>query len=166
MKLESLKKLFVTELKDIYSAETQLVKALPKMAKAASNEELKNAFQTHLEETQEQVQRLEQIFEKLGESPKGHPCEAMKGLIKEGEEVLDASGDADVIDAALIAAAQKVEHYEIASYGTVAAYAKMLEEQECLDLLLETLEQEKTTDQKLTTLAENTININASQSGE
>src|SRR4051812_8807098 len=130
MKLEDLQDLFVDQLKDLYSAENQLAKALPKMAKAATNEELKNAFTTHLEETKGHAERLTQIFEKLGASPRGKKCKAMEGLIEEGKEAMEEDAEPEVMDAALIAAAQRVEHYEIAGYGTVRAYAELMGDKE------------------------------------
>lgn len=164
MKLETLRKLYLTQLRDIYDSETQILEALPAMASAATHPQLRKAFEKHQAETQQQVQRLEQIFEDLGESPEGETCEATVGLIKEGQEVLDASGDADVIDAGLIGAAQKIEHYEIANYGTVATYAKMLGESKAQKLLGLTLEEEKKTDKTLTALAKSLINKDAYRS--
>ena len=161
MKLESLKDLYLEQLKDLYSAETQLVDALPKLAGRASSPDLKQAFQNHLRETQEQVRRLEQIFKDIGETPKGHTCEGMKGLIREGEEMIKMQGDARVIDAGLIAAAQRVEHYEIAGYGTVRTYAEMLGKQQHASLLERTLQEEEMTDEKLTQLAESHVNEEA-----
>jgi ferritin-like metal-binding protein YciE len=160
MKLETLHDLFVDELKDLYSAETQLTKALPKMAKAAISEELRSAFESHLAETRHQVERLEQIFELLSGSPRGKKCEAMKGLIEEGKEFIEMDMEDAVKDAALIAAAQRVEHYEIAGYGTVRTYAELLGLDEAVKLLQETLDEEAKADQKLTKLAKN-INVNA-----
>lgn len=153
------------ELQDVYSAENQLSKALKKMADAASNQELKQAFQQHIQETQGQIKRLDQIFDQLGEKSGSETCEAMEGLIKEAEEVLQMEGDADVLDAALIACAQKSEHYEIASYGTLVTYANMMDETEVADLLQATLDEEYATDDKLTALAESTVNVKAQQSG-
>jgi ferritin-like metal-binding protein YciE len=161
MKLDSLETLFVEELRDLYSAENQLVKALPKMAKRASSEELKQAFEEHLELTKGHVDRLDEIFENLGKSGKGKTCKAMKGLIEEGSEILEEDGEASVIDAGLIAAAQKVEHYEIASYGTVRTWAEMLDQNDAVDLLQQTLDEESETDEKLTEIAESTINVTA-----
>lgn len=159
MKLDSLHKLYVEELRDIYSAENQLVKALPKMAKGASHEELKQAFEDHLEQTEGHVERLEEIFKRLDEKPTGKTCKAMKGLIEEGSEILKEDGDESVIDAALIGAAQKVEHYEIASYGTVRTFAELLGEEEAAALLQETLDEEGETDKLLTELAETVVNV-------
>lgn len=161
MKLESLKDLYVEQLKDLYSAETQIVEALPKLAERASSSDLKNAFQEHLRQTQEQVRRLEQIFQDIGESPKGHTCEGMKGLLKEGEEMIKMQGDAKVIDAGLIAASQRVEHYEIAGYGTVRTYAELLGKDQHVSLLERTLQEEEMTDERLTELAESYVNEEA-----
>ncbi len=158
---DSLKELYIDELKDIFNAENQLVKALPKMAKAATSEELSSAFEEHLEQTKGHVQRLEQIFEALDESPKGKKCAGMEGLVKEGSEMIDEF-EGEVLDAALISAAQRVEHYEIAAYGTVAAYAELLGESEAQSLLNETLEEEKETDAKLTELSKE-INVDANE---
>jgi ferritin-like metal-binding protein YciE len=150
---DSLKKLYVDELKDLYSAENQLVKALPKMAKAASSDELRKGFEQHLEQTKGHVERLETIFSSLDESPKGKKCMGMEGLIKEGSEVIEEDFEDSVMDAALIGAAQRVEHYEIAAYGTVREFAKILDEPKHASLLGETLNEEKETDQKLTDLS-------------
>lgn len=158
--------LLLQELKDLYDAEKQLTKALPKMAKAATSEELKEAFEEHLQQTQGHVERLEQIFEQLGEKASGKKCAAMSGLIKEGEEVASEADDDAVRDAGLIAAAQKVEHYEISGYGSVRSHARMLGHAQAVRLLEETLEEEKETDQKLNDLAESMINEQAMQSGE
>jgi len=166
MELSSLQDLLVEELKDLYSAEKQLTKALPKMAKAASNEELRQGFEEHLTQTEEHVRRLEQCFEHLGEPAKAKKCKAMEGLIEEGSEMIKQDAEDDVKDAGLIAAAQKVEHYEIASYGTVRAYAEILGHDECVQLLQQTLDEEKETDQKLTDLAMSSINIEASEGEE
>jgi len=158
--------LLLQELKDLYDAEKQLTKALPKMAKAATSEELKEAFEEHLQQTQGHVERLEQIFEQLGEKASGKKCAAMSGLIKEGEEVASEADDDSVRDAGLIAAAQKVEHYEISGYGSVRSHARMLGHDQAVRLLEETLEEEKETDQKLNDLAESMINEQAMHSGE
>jgi ferritin-like metal-binding protein YciE len=149
-----LKEVYIDELKDIYSAETQLVKALPKMAKAANSDELRAGFEKHLEQTKGHVSRLEQIFEALGEKPTGKKCMGMEGLIKEGGEAAEEDYEDDAKDAALIGAAQRVEHYEIAAYGTVRAMAEKLGEDEAVDLLSKTLQEEKDTDVKLSTLAD------------
>lgn len=161
MKIKSLRDLFLHELRDLYSAEKQLLKALPKMAKAATHEELKEAFEEHLAQTEEQVQRLEQVFESLGEKPKAEKCLAMEGLIAESQELLKEDMPDNVLDAALIGAAQKVEHYEIAGYGTVRTFAEMLDEDEAVDLLEQTLEEEKETDARLTEIAESLVNTDA-----
>ncbi|MCU1302358.1 MAG: hypothetical protein JWQ87_2642 [Candidatus Sulfotelmatobacter sp.] len=159
---EGLRELYVDELKDLYSAEDQLVKALPKMAKAASSEELRKGFEEHLEQTKGHVQRLEKIFENLGESPKGKKCKGMEGLVEEGAEVIAEDFEDSLMDAALIGAAQRVEHYEIAAYGTACAFARELGEEEHFSLLTETLEEEKETDEKLTQLAKE-INSQANE---
>jgi ferritin-like metal-binding protein YciE len=151
---KGLKELYIDELKDLYSAETQLVKALPKMAKSAASDELRQGFEEHLEQTKGHVQRLEQIFQALGESPKGKKCKGMEGLIAEGSEVAEEDYEGNILDAALIGAAQRVEHYEIAGYGTVRAMAEVLGEDEHVSLLTETLDEEKETDEKLTELAQ------------
>ena len=161
MALDTLQDLLVEELKDTYSAETQIVAALPKMAAAATSPQLKAAFEKHLIETQNQVKRLEQIFQHLGESPEGNTCEATEGLVKEAEELLSEDADPQVLDAGLIASAQKVEHYEIASYGTLATWATELGHSEIADLLKQTLSEEKLTDEALTVLAESRINVAA-----
>ena len=166
MKLESLRELLVDELKDLYSAENQLVKALPKMAKAAASPELKAAFEEHLEETKGQVERLVTIFEQLEGSPKGKKCKAMEGLVEEGSEFIDADGEDSVKDAALICAAQKVEHYEIASYGCARTFATLLGLDEVAELLQETLDEEGNADKKLTELAETVINVEAATAEE
>jgi ferritin-like metal-binding protein YciE len=161
MKLQSLKDLYIEELKDLYSAEKQLTRAIPKMAKHASSEELAEAFETHLEETKGQIERLEMIFRGLRASPGGHTCEAMAGLIKEAQHVLKSDADPDVLDAALIAQAQRVEHYEMAGYGCARTYAKLLGREGDATLLQETLDEEGRTDKKLTKLAERVINVKA-----
>lgn len=161
---EGLRELYIDELKDLYSAENQLVKALPKMAKAAASEELRQGFEEHLEQTKEHVARLEKIFEALDESPKGKKCVGMEGLVKEGSEVIAEDFENSVKDAALIGAAQRVEHYEIAAYGTASEFARILGESEHVSLLEETLEEEKETDQKLTELGRE-INPQANEEG-
>lgn len=165
MQQNELKELYIEELRDIYSAEQQLVKALPKMAKACHSDELRSGFEEHLEQTRGHVKRLEQIFSALDEKPTGKKCKGMEGLIAEGQEMMDEDLGDDASDAGLISAAQRVEHYEIAAYGTVRTYANILGEQKAASLLEETLEEEKETDQKLTQLAEQ-INVEAAQSGE
>jgi ferritin-like metal-binding protein YciE len=160
---KSLEKLFVEQLKDIYSAETQLVSALPKMAKAASTPELQQAFNMHLDETRNQVQRLEKLFEGMDASPRGKKCRGMEGLIEEGNELIKekAEYDSDTLDAGLIAAAQKVEHYEISAYGTVRAFAEQLGRREAIDILNQTLDEEYATDRKLSAIAESMVNQEA-----
>jgi ferritin-like metal-binding protein YciE len=149
-----LKELYVDELKDLYNAENQLVKALPKLARAASSDELRQGFEEHLEQTKGHVERLEKIFEMLGESPKGKKCKGMEGLIEEGSEMIqEGEFEGSVLDAGLIGAAQRVEHYEIAGYGTARSFAETLGETDHVSLLNETLEEEKETDEKLTELA-------------
>jgi len=159
--LKSFDDLFLEQMEDLYDAEQRLVKALPKMASAAHNSALKSAFQTHLHETQNHVSRLEQAFKLLGKSAKSKTCEAMKGLITEGDEVVNASGDPNVKDAALIAAAQRVEHYEMAGYGSGRTFAQQLGKYDVAKLLQQTLDEEGATDKKLTTLAEQSINPRA-----
>lgn len=161
----SLRELYIDELRDLYNAETQLTRALPKMAKASSNSELRQAFEEHLRQTSEHVSRLEQIFDYLEEKPTGKKCLGMEGLVKEGAETMREEYEDAVMDAAIIGAAQRVEHYEIAGYGTVRDMAKLLGEDEHVSLLEQTLEEEKETDQKLTGLAEQ-INPQAQQAGE
>jgi ferritin-like metal-binding protein YciE len=161
MKLDTLKQLYIEELRDLYSAENQLLKALPKMAKGASSEELKLAFENHLDQTKVHVERLEEIFERLDETPKGKTCQAMKGLVEEGSEILEEEGEESVLDAGIIAAAQKVEHYEIASYGTVRTFAQLLGEDEAAELLQETLDEEGEADKLLTQLAQEIVNPEA-----
>lgn len=165
MTKNSLRELYIDELKDIYSAEKQLTKALPKMAKAATSPELQEGFEEHLEQTKGHVERLEQIFGMLGEKPGGKKCMGMEGLVNEGSEIMGEDFDEEVMDAALISAAQRVEHYEIAAYGTVAAYADLLGESQHAELLRQTLEEEKETDEKLTELA-GEINLSANQGDE
>jgi ferritin-like metal-binding protein YciE len=166
MSKDSLKDLYVDELKDLYNAENQLLKALPKMAKKASAPELKRAFQDHLMQTEGHVNRLEKIFKALGEKPTGKTCKAMKGLVEEGKEIIEEDGDESVLDAALIGAAQRVEHYEIAGYGVVRTFASLLGENSAVDLLQRTLNEEGETDKKLTALAESIINVEASEAEE
>ncbi len=161
MKLDSLKTLYIEELRDLYNAENQLLKALPKMARKASAPELKAAFQSHLGETETHVERLEEIFQKLGQKPTGKTCKAMKGLVEEGKEVIEEDGEPSVLDAALIGAAQRVEHYEMAGYGVVRTFASILGEEDAHDLLQETLEEEGAADKKLTGIAEQIVNPDA-----
>lgn len=153
MQLNSLHTLFVDQLRDLYNAETQLVRALPNMSSAATSPELKEAFNHHLDETRNQVKRLEEIFNDLKETPKGESCEAMQGLIEEGRKIIEAAGDGAVKDAALIAAAQRVEHYEIAGYGVVRTFADKFGYDRAKDLLNETLDEESSADSKLNDLA-------------
>jgi ferritin-like metal-binding protein YciE len=164
-KLSSLDDLLVHELQDIYHAEGQILKALPRMTKAASNPDLKAAFEEHRLQTEGQVQRLEQVFKLLGRPAKGKKCEGMAGLIEEGKKMMEEEAEPAVKDAALIAAAQKVEHYEIASYGCVCTYAEMLGYDEVHDLLGQNLDEEETTDERLTALAESVINPEAEEEG-
>lgn len=163
MRLETLSDLYLEQLRDLHSAETQIIEALPGMAQKASHPELKQAFQHHLDETKRHRDRLEQIFDNLGKSPKGETCKAMEGLIKESSQMLAKRGDADVIDAGLIASAQRIEHYEIAGYGTVATYAEMLGRKDDKRMLGETLEEEKRTDQMLSQIAKTVVNPEAMQ---
>lgn len=166
MPLASLHELYVEELKDLYSAENQLLKALPRMAKASSAPELRAAFEEHLEVTRGQVERLEKIFSQLGEKPRGKRCKAMEGLIEEAKELLAEDIEPEVLDAALISGAQKVEHYEMAGYGCVRTYARRLGYEEAAQLLQETLDEEGDADKKLTELAETSINADAEQAGD
>jgi ferritin-like metal-binding protein YciE len=159
--MNSLRELYVEELKDLYSAENQILKALPKMMRAASDRELQRAFSQHEKQTQRQVKRLERIFKQLGEAPRGKKCKGMEGLLEEGKDLMQEQPEPEVLDAGLIAAAQRVEHYEIAAYGTVRAYAQQLGEDEHASLLQETLDEEGETDKRLTALAESSINIEA-----
>lgn len=159
----SLDDLFLHQIEDLYDAEKRLTKALPQMAKAAHHPELKQAFEHHLRETEGQVNRLEKIFSLLGQSPTRETCAAMKGLIEEGEEMISARGDDDVRDAALIAAAQRVEHYEMAGYGTARNFAERLGLHEASRLLQQTLDEEKNADSKLTQIAEGSVNVHAKQ---
>ena len=165
MEMNRLKHLYIEELKDLYSAETQMVKALPKMANAASSEELRAGFEEHLGQTKEHVVRLEKILKALGESPKGKKCKGMDGLIKEGSEMIAEDPAPEELDAGLMSAAQRVEHYEIAGYGCVSTYAKLLGEDKAISLLRLTLKEEKETDEKLAQLA-GSINLEAVESGE
>ncbi|MGZ5281695.1 MAG: YciE/YciF ferroxidase family protein [Bacteroidia bacterium] len=161
MKLETLNDLFLEQLKDLYSAENQMIDVLPKMQEKASSPDLKAAFKKHLSETEGHIQRLTRIFADLGIDGGGHECKAMKGLLKEGEELMSNDADPDVMDAALIAAAQRVEHYEISGYGTASTYARQLGHDHAHQLLKETINEEKMTDEKLSVLAESNVNIKA-----
>jgi ferritin-like metal-binding protein YciE len=158
---ESLQKLYVHQLKDLFSAENQILEALPTMIKKTKHADLKRGFQEHYQQTEQQVQRLQQIFDQLGESPEGEECAGMKGLLEEGEKAMEEFRDSDVLDAALIAAAQRVEHYEMAGYGCARTYAHMLGLQDQAELLQRTLDEEGDTDHKLTDLAETVVNIDA-----
>jgi len=160
MKLETLNELLIEQLQDLYSAENQIIEALPKMAEAASSPELKRAFQEHLRQTEGQVERLEQCFEQLDTEAEGNECKGRKGLLEEGEDLMDEDAEPEVLDAGLIAAAQRVEHYEIAGYGCARTYAQLLGLKEVASSLQQTLNEEKETDQKLTELAES-INVEA-----
>jgi len=161
MKLDTLKTLYINELKDLYNAEQQLVKALPKMTKAASSEELQDAFEKHLEQTKTHVELLEEVFEEIGKKPKGKTCKAMKGLIEEGSQILHEDGEESVIDAGIIVAAQKVEHYEIAGYGSVRTFAQLLGKDRSADLLQTTLDEESEANELLNKLAEDIVNPEA-----
>jgi ferritin-like metal-binding protein YciE len=164
VKVNSLQELYVDELKDLYDAENQIIKALPKMIDAASSEELQNALTEHLEVTREQAKRIEQIFQNMGEKLKAEKCKGMEGVIREGAEILSEDMDENVKDAAIISAAQRVEHYEMAGYGTVRTWANLLGESEAEELLQETLDEEKEADEKLNELAEQ-INVQAEAGG-
>jgi ferritin-like metal-binding protein YciE len=155
--------LLLHEIKDLYNAEKQLTKALPKMAKAASSDELRTLFEEHLEETKQHVERLEQVFEKLGKPARGMKCKGMEGLIEEGEELIQEEGDDAVKDAALIGAAQRVEHYEMAGYGCARTYAELIGMSDVAHLLQSTLDEEKAADEKLNTLAMSQVNAQAQE---
>ena len=166
MKFNNLHDLFISELKDLYSAEKQIVRALPKMAKAASSSELQDAFQEHLKQSKGHIDRLDEIFDMLQVSSRNKKCKGIEGIIGEGEELISKgkkNSNPDALDAGIVAAAQKVEHYEIAGYGTVRTYASMLGHDKAANLLQQTLDEEKETDQKLTQLAETMINVEAAQ---
>jgi ferritin-like metal-binding protein YciE len=165
MSLDSLENLFIEEVRDIYNAEKQLVRALPRMAKAAESAELSQAFTKHLKETEGHVERLERIFRDLGQAVRGKQCKGMVGLLEEGKEKLEVEGEAAVIDAALITSAQKVEHYEIAAYGCLRTYAQLLGYDQAAKLLQQTLEEEEAADKKLTQLGEGGINQAAARAG-
>jgi len=160
MKLENLEQLFLQELRDLYDAEDQITEALPKMIEAAHFDQLKSALQGHLDVTRTQISRLDQIFDKLGEDPSGQTCKGMKGVIKEGEEIVSQGGEAATVDAGIISAAQRVEHYEMAGYGTVRTYAELLGQQGIAALLQQTLDEEKEADEKLTEIARS-VNLEA-----
>lgn len=154
MSVDSMEKLFINELKDLYSAEKQITRALPKMAKASTSEELRSAFEEHLEQTKGQIERLDRVFEILGKTAGGKTCQGMKGLIEEGQEVMEEAEEGEIRDAAMIGAAQRVEHYEIAAYGTVRTLAQLMGQKEIAQLLQETLDEEGQTDKKLTSIAQ------------
>ena len=163
MQMESLQELLIHELRDLYSAENQLLKAMPKMVKKASNPQLKKSIENHMRETEGQVQRLQKVFEKLGKKPTGKKCLAMEGLIEEGKEAMGEDMDEETMDAALIAIAQKIEHYEIAGYGTARTWAQQIGDEQTAKLLQQTLDEEGKTDKLLTELAESTINVEAAE---
>jgi ferritin-like metal-binding protein YciE len=165
MSLDSLQSLFLEELKDIYHGEKQLLVALPRMAKAAASPELEKAFTSHLKETEGHVERLERIFTELGQAARGKRCKGMEGLVEEGKEFMEEEGEAPVIDAALIAAAQRVEHYEIAAYGCLRTYAQLLGHQNAAKLLAQTLSEEEAADKKLTAIGERSVNAEAAAAG-
>ena len=162
----TLQEKLVDEIRDLYHAEKQLIKALPKMAKAATHEDLRDGFETHLEETREHVTRLEEVFEAMGEKVRAKNCPGMAGIIEEGSELMQEEDAGAVMDAALIAAAQRAEHYEIGAYGTCVAWARLLGMDEVVSLLEQTLEEEKATDKKLTALAEQEVNLNAASEAQ
>lgn len=166
MKLETLRDLFIHELKDLYSAEKQLIKALPKIAKGATNPDLRDGILRHLEETKEHAARLETVLADLGTSNRGPKCKAMEGLLAEGSSLLEEEADPEVLDAGIIGGSQKIEHYEIAGYGTACAFAELLGEAEALETLRQTLEEEKATDEKLSELALSTVNLAAADNEE
>lgn len=166
MELESLHELYLEKLRDLYSAEQQILKALPKVRKKVTHEELQEAMDTHIAQTEQQVQRLERIFEQLGESPKGKHCKGMEGLLAEASELMGEDADADVLDAGLIAAAQAVEHYEMAGYGTARTYAELLGFDDHSELLQQTLNEEEETDRILTEIAMTSVNIEAMDGDE
>ena len=166
MQMDSLEKLFIEQLKDIYNAEKQIVRALPRMAKAATDEELQEAFTTHLRQTEKQVERLEEIFKEIGKPPQGKKCVGMEGVLEEGKELLQEDTEEEVLDAGLIGAAQKVEHYEMAAYGCLKTYARLLGHDKAVRLLEETLKEEKEADKILTEIAERSINVEAMHTDE
>jgi len=163
MQIDSLEKLFTDNLKDVYNAEKQILKALPRMAKAATNRELQTALNNHLRQTEKQVERLERIFKEFGKNPQGKKCAGMEGLIEEGKELLAEDVEEDVLDAGLIGAGQKMEHYEIAAYGCLKTYARLLGNDTAVRLLDETLKEEKEADRILTEIAERSVNVEALQ---
>jgi ferritin-like metal-binding protein YciE len=161
MRLDTLQKLFLNELQDLYHAEQQLTRALPKMARSANSKQLKEAFETHLKQTEAHVDRLEKVFELIDQTPKAKVCHGMKGLIEEGSEILEEEGEVSVLDAALIVAAQKVEHYEIASYGSIRTFAELLGQDKAAELLQETLDEESHANELLNNLAQDIVNPEA-----
>ena len=165
MQMDSLQKLYEDHLKDLHSVERQIIQALPKMIKAAEDEELSGTLEKHLEVTREQLARLDDIFEKMGKRGTGKKCKGMEGILEEGKELLEKDADADVLDAGIISAAQHVEHYEMAGYGTAAAYAKLLGEKDAEKLLRQSLDEEKEADERLSKLAEKRINLEAADGG-
>ena len=165
MEMNDLQDLMVEELRDLYSAENQLLKALPKVARACDSDELKAAFQQHAQETQTHVKRLEQIFKQLGEKPTGKKCKGMEGLIEENKEMMSEDAEPDVLDAGLIVGSQKIEHYEIAGYGSAVTFAKLLGNDQAARLLAQTLDEEERTDKKLSEIAESSINVEAADGG-
>ena len=165
MAMNTLEDLYLDQLRDLYSAETQLLQALPEMAEAANSRELREAFEAHLLETREHKNRLDKILNAMGQRPNGMICEGMQGLIDEGNEIMDEDGDPNVLDAGIIAAAQKVEHYEMSGYGTARAFAERLGEMDAVDLLQATLDEEKAADKKLTKIAEASVNPGAEGAG-
>ena len=166
MEMSNLQDLLVENLKDLYSAETQLLKALPKVAKKVENEQLREALTMHVRETEEQVRRLERVLGKMGEKPTGKKCKGMEGLIEENKEMMEEDADPDVLDAGLIVGSQKIEHYEIAGYGSAVTFAKLLGDEESARLLAQTLDEEERTDKKLTQIAESSINIEAASGAD
>lgn len=161
MQIDTLRKLCSDEMRDIYSAEKQIESSLPNMTQSASSAELRDCFKNHLDQTKRQIERLREIFVNMNEKPEGHTCRGMEGIIKEAEEIIGKTSDPEVLDAVLIAAAQKIEHYEIASYGTVRTYTELLGDIHASDLLQQSLDEEKETDSKLTSVAESKINLEA-----
>lgn len=166
MKMNSLQDLYIDQLKDVYSAEKQIIQALPKMAKATSNPQVQQAFEQHLQQTQTQKERLDQIFQQLGTTPGRKKCAGMEGILAEGQELIDSGGDPAVLDAGLIAAAQKVEHYEMSVYGTLRTFARMLGDERSAGMLQQTLNEEGETDKRLTALAEHGPNVQAKQGSQ
>ena len=166
MEMSNLQDLMVENLKDLYSAETQMLKALPKVAKSVENEQLREALTMHVKETEGQIKRLEQIFQQLGEKPTGKKCKGMEGLLEENKEMMEEDAEPDVLDAGLIVGCQKAEHYEIAGYGSAVTFAKLLGNEQAARLLAQSLDEEERTDKKLTQIAESTINIEAANGAD